>query len=397
MRRIYIFDTTLRDGEQSPGVNLLPDEKLEIARQLERLDVDVIEAGFPATSEGDFEAVSRIAREVRGPVIAALARTHPGDIDAAARALEKAARPRIHTFTSFSRIHIERMLRKTEEEVLEMSVAAVRQARRYVDDVEFSGQDAGRADPDYMVRVIEAVIEAGATVVNIPDTVGWTLPEEFGELIATIRRRVRGIERVTLSVHCHNDLGLATANTLAGLAAGADQAEVAVNGIGERAGNTSLEEVVMAIAARGERLGMYTGVDTREIMATSRLVSRLTGMPVQPNKAIVGANAFAHESGIHQDGVLKERRTYEILDPEAVGLDASNLVLGKHSGRHAFASRLESLGFRLERDQLEEAFRRFKALTDRSKEVRDGDLVALVQASLRDFSRAAAGGGGGAA
>ncbi|MBX5465112.1 MAG: 2-isopropylmalate synthase [Clostridia bacterium] len=397
MRRIYIFDTTLRDGEQSPGVNLLPDEKLEIARQLERLDVDVIEAGFPATSEGDFEAVSRIAREVRGPVIAALARTHPGDIEAAARALEKAARPRIHTFTSFSRIHIERMLRKTEEEVLEMSVAAVRQARRYVDDVEFSGQDAGRADPDYMVRVIEAVIEAGATVVNIPDTVGWTLPEEFGELIATIRRRVRGIERVTLSVHCHNDLGLATANTLAGLAAGADQAEVAVNGIGERAGNTSLEEVVMAIAARGERLGMYTGVDTREIMATSRLVSRLTGMPVQPNKAIVGANAFAHESGIHQDGVLKERRTYEILDPEAVGLDASNLVLGKHSGRHAFASRLESLGFRLERDQLEEAFRRFKALTDRSKEVRDGDLVALVQASLRDFSRAAAGGGGGAA
>lgn len=379
MRRIQIFDTTLRDGEQSPGVNLMPAEKLEIARQLEVLGVDVVEAGFPASSDGDFEAVRAIAGALTGPTVCALARTKPGDIERAAQALEGAKKARIHVFTSSSTVHLRHMLRKTEDEVIAQSVEAVRLARRYVDDVEFSGQDAMRSDPAFVYRLLEAAIEAGATVVNIPDTVGYATPEEFGQLIRRIRENVRGIERVRVSVHCHNDLGLATANTLAGLLAGADQAEVAINGIGERAGNTALEELVMILAVRRETLGLETGVRTQAIWPTSRLVSRLTGMAVQPNKAIVGANAFAHESGIHQDGVLKEPTTYEIMKPEDVGRPTNQLVLGKHSGRHAFRVRLEALGYLLPDNQVEELFRRFKDLTDRKKEVTDDDVRALVE------------------
>jgi 2-isopropylmalate synthase len=382
MRRIQIFDTTLRDGEQSPGVNLMPAEKVEIARQLEDLGVDIIEAGFPASSDGDFQAVKDIAEGVSGPVVAALARTREADIIRAAQALEGARRARLHVFTSSSPVHLQHMLRKTEDEVLESSVEAVRLARRYVDDVEFSGQDAMRSDLDFVCRLLEAAIEAGATVLNIPDTVGYATPAEFGDLIRQIRSKVRGIERVGVSVHCHNDLGLATANTLAGLLAGATQAEVAVNGIGERAGNTALEEIVMTIATRGAELGIETGIRTAAIYPTSRLVSRLTGMPVQPNKAIVGRNAFAHESGIHQDGVLKEPSTYEIMRAEDVGLDSNSLVLGKHSGRHAFRVRLRHLGYDLTDQDTEELFRRFKVLTDRKKDITDEDVRALAEDRL---------------
>lgn len=382
MRRIAIFDTTLRDGEQSPGVNLLAAEKVEIAAQLEALGVDVIEAGFPNTSDGDFEAVRLIARQVEKSTVAALARTKEEDIRRAAEALDGARRPRIHVFTSSSAVHLRHMLRKTEDEVVEQSIAAVRLARRYVDDVEFSGQDAMRSDPAFVYRLLEAAIEAGATVVNIPDTVGYATPDEFGALIRRIRENVRGIERVTLSVHCHNDLGLATANTLAGLLAGASQAEVAVNGIGERAGNTALEEVAMVIATRGETLGLTTGIRTQGIGPLSRLVSRLTGMPVQPNKAIVGRNAFQHESGIHQDGVLKERTTYEIMRPEDIGIQPNTLVLGKHSGRHAFRVRLKALGYHFDEATENELFRRFKDLTDRKKEVTDDDVRALADDRL---------------
>ena len=385
MHRIQIFDTTLRDGEQSPGVNLLPAEKLAIAHQLAVLGVDVIEAGFPITSDGDFQAVATIAREVRGPQIAALARTHPDDIVAAARALESADHPRIHIFSSFSAVHLQHMLHKSEDEMIASAVASIELARRYVDDVEFSGQDAGRADPAFVIRAIEAAIAAGATVINVPDTVGYTLPDEFAGLIRTVRTRVRGIERVRLSVHCHNDLGMATANTLAGLVAGAEQAEVAVNGIGERAGNTSLEEVAMAIATRTDLLGLETGIVTQEIMRTSRLVAEFAGMPVQPNKAIVGANAFAHESCIHQDGILKERTTYEIMDPVSVGLDATNLVLGKHSGRHAFVQKLTAMGYDLEPERIQELFRRFKSLTDRRKTITEEDVQALVEEEVLSF------------
>jgi 2-isopropylmalate synthase len=382
MRRIQIFDTTLRDGEQSPGVNLLPSEKLEIARALEELGVDVIEAGFPNASEGDFEAVRAIAGAVTTPVVAALARTKEVDITRAAAALEGARRPRIHVFTSSSDVHLRHMLRKTQDEVVDQSVDAIRLARRYVDDVEFSGQDAMRSDLGFIYRLLEAAIEAGATVVNVPDTVGYATPEEFGALIRRIRENVRGIDRVRISVHCHNDLGLATANTLAGLLAGADQAEVAMNGIGERAGNTALEEVAMIIATRGDTLGLSTGIRPAAIGPVSRLVSRLTGMPVQPNKAIVGRNAFAHESGIHQDGVLKERSTYEIMRPEDLGVDANTLVLGKHSGRHAFRVRLQALGYEFDDAAVEELFRRFKILTDRKKEVSDEDVRALAEDRL---------------
>lgn len=379
MRRITILDTTLRDGEQSPGVNLLPREKREIAAHLEALGVDVIEAGFPHTSDGDFEAVRAIAQAVSGSAVAALARTREEDIVRAASALEGARRPRIHVFTSSSAVHLRHMLRKSEDEVVEQSIAAVRLARRYVDDVEFSGQDAMRSDFRFVCRLLRAAIEAGATVVNIPDTVGYATPAEFGDLIARIRREVPGIDGVAVSVHCHDDLGLATANTLAGLMAGASQAEVAVNGIGERAGNTALEEVAMVLATRGDAIGLSTGIKTAGIGPLSRLVSRLTGMPVQPNKAIVGSHAFAHESGIHQDGVLKERSTYEIMRPEDVGVTANTLVLGKHSGRHAFRVRLEALGFQLGDRETDDLFRRFKDLTDRKKEVTDDDVRILAE------------------
>ncbi|MBE3590705.1 MAG: 2-isopropylmalate synthase [Firmicutes bacterium] len=394
MRRIRIFDTTLRDGEQTPGVNLTPEEKLEIARQLERLGVDIVEAGFPVSSESEFQAVAAIAAELREPAVAALARTERADIERAARALERARQPRIHVFTSGSRIHLQHMLRMSEDEVIERSAESVRLAKRYVDDVEFSAQDAGRSERAFIRRLLEAAIEAGATVVNIPDTVGYTTPEEFGALIRDLRATVRGIERVQVSVHCHDDLGLAVANTLAGLAAGADQAEVTVNGIGERAGNASLEEVVMALRTRRDVLGMDTNVRTQEIMATSLLVRRLTGVPVQPNKAVVGEHAFAHESGIHQDGVLKEPSTYEIMRPEDIGLDANRLVLGKHSGRHAFAVRLAALGYSIPRDEITPLFLRFKELTGRQKRISDRDLIGLVEAwraeaAARDGSAAA--------
>ncbi|BDP40835.1 2-isopropylmalate synthase [Deinococcus aetherius] len=388
LRRIHIFDTTLRDGEQSPGVALNHAQKLEIAHQLARLGVDVIEAGFPITSDGDFECVSRISREVRGPVICGLARTARADIERAARALEAAARSRIHVFTSASTIQIEHMLRKTPEQVIESSVGAVRLARQFTDDVEFSGQDVMRADFDFVVRLYRAAIEAGATVINIPDTVGYGTPQEYGALIARVRDEIVGGRPVEISTHCHDDLGMATANALAAVENGATQIECTVNGIGERAGNTSLEEVVMAIHTRRDHYQAQTGIHTREINRVSRLVSRLTGMPVQPNKAIVGENAFAHESGIHQDGVLKHKETYEIMNAELVGREAAVMVMGKHSGRAAFRKALADLGyltdgtndFGLNDEALGVLFTRFKELADRKGQIYADDLRALVEA-----------------
>lgn len=382
-RRIYIFDTTLRDGEQSPGVSLNAGEKLQIARQLAKLGVDVIEAGFPITSQGDFEAVQLIAREVRGVTVAALARANFADIDRAWEAVREAEQPRIHTFIATSPIHMAHKLRMTPEQVLEAAVAAVKRAKSYVSDVEFSCEDASRSELDFLCRVVEAAIAAGATVINIPDTVGYAVPEEFAHFIREIRRRVKGIEKVILSVHCHDDLGLAVANSLAAVLAGADQVEGAINGIGERAGNAALEEVVMALHTRRDQFNCVTNIKTEEIYRTSRLVASLTGMPVQPNKAVVGKNAFAHESGIHQDGVLKERTTYEIMNPVMVGISQSTLVLGKHSGRHAFRQRLEELGYQLTDEELNKAFARFKALADKKKEITDADLEAIVEDELR--------------
>jgi 2-isopropylmalate synthase len=377
-RRIEIFDTTLRDGEQSPGVSLNASEKLEIARQLERLRVDVIEAGFPIASQGDFEAVQGIAREIRGPVIAALARVHKADIDRAAEALRDAEHPRIHTFVSTSDIHIQHQMASTREDVKGMARAAVALAKSYCGDVEFSPMDATRADAEFTAEVVAIAIEEGATVINIPDTVGYATPHEYAELLIYLHE-IPGVgETVKLSVHCHDDLGLAVANSLAGIEAGATQVECSVNGIGERAGNCSLEELVMALRTRSEEFGADTGIDTTEIARTSRLVSRLSGYPVAPNKAIVGANAFAHESGIHQDGVLKERRTFEIIDPVDVGLDSNRLVLGKHSGRHALKAALAELGHEVDGSRLNDVFRRFKALADRKKTVTSLDLEALV-------------------
>ncbi|HHV53850.1 MAG TPA: 2-isopropylmalate synthase [Firmicutes bacterium] len=382
-RRVEIFDTTLRDGEQSPGVSLNVHEKLEIARQLARLGVDVIEAGFPVTSPGDFAAVQAIAREVHGPVIAALARALPGDVERAAEALRPArergkGQARIHTFIATSPIHMRYKLRKSPEEVIELAVAAVKLARQYVEDVEFSAEDATRSDPEFLARVFGAVIEAGATVLNVPDTVGYTTPAEFSRLIRFLRENVPGIERVKLSVHCHDDLGMAVANSLAGVEAGATQVECTINGLGERAGNAALEEIVMALRTRADFYGVETGIVTPEIYRTSRLVSALTGVMVQPNKAIVGENAFAHEAGIHQDGILKERTTYEIMTPESIGLKQSRLVLGKHSGRHAFRARLAELGYELGEQELQQAYERFIELADRKKNVSDRDLEALV-------------------
>jgi 2-isopropylmalate synthase len=381
--RVHIFDTTLRDGEQSPGISLNRQEKLEIAHQLARLGVDVIEAGFPITSPGDFEAVQAIAREVEGPVICGLARTSKQDIDAAWNAVKDAARPRIHTFIATSDIHIERKLQTTREDVIGQARAAVAQAREYTEDVEFSPEDGSRSDVEYMAEVIQVALNEGATTINVPDTVGYTMPREYAAMFDELYRLVPGLRDVVVSVHCHDDLGLAVANSLAGIEAGCRQVECAINGIGERAGNASLEEIVMLLHTREPSLGLWSGIDTTEIARTSRLVSRLTGYQVQPNKAIVGRNAFAHEAGIHQDGVLKERTTYEIMDATTVGLRSNSLVLGKHSGRHALRDALEEMGFQLDGQALNTAFKRFKEIADRKKQVTAMDLEALVTDELR--------------
>jgi len=388
---VLIFDTTLRDGEQSPGATLNIQEKLEIARQLARLGVDIIEAGFPAASPGDLDAVRQVAetvgREPRldkfgrvapPPVIAGLARANHHDIDAAWQAVKEAERPRIHTFLATSPIHMEHKLKMTPEEVVERVREMVGYARSLCADVEFSPEDAGRSDPRFLYRVLAAAIEAGATTLNIPDTVGYTVPVEYGQLIRDIRENTPGGKNVVISCHCHNDLGLATANTLAGVENGARQVEVTINGIGERAGNTSLEEITMALYTRHQVFEVDTNIVTQEIHRSSDMVSRYTGMVVQPNKAIVGANAFAHEAGIHQDGMLKHKRTYEIMDAGTIGLSQSKLVLGKHSGRHAFRVHLEAMGYRLNEKDLDDVFRRFKGLADKKKMVTDADLQALI-------------------
>jgi len=375
--RVVVFDTTLRDGEQAPGIALSVHEKVEIAEQLGRLGVDVIEAGFPAASPGDFEGVRAIAETVRGSSIAALCRTRAEDIERAWQAIEPADRPRIHTFISTSPIHRDKKLRMSKEQVLEETARAVKQARALCDDVEFSAEDATRTELEFLIDVFTAAVENGATTINVPDTVGFAMPAEFVEILDQLRRRVPGADQVVWSVHCHNDLGLATANSLSAIRAGARQVEVCVNGIGERAGNTALEEIVMALRTHHPTLGLTTGVETREIARTSRLVSMLSGYNVQPNKAVIGANAFSHESGIHQHGVLMERTTYEIMNPEDVGLSGNRIVLGKHSGRHAFVDALAQLGLHLEQEALERAFNRFKDLADRKVSLTENDLVAL--------------------
>ena len=381
--RVYIFDTTLRDGEQSPGVSLNTQEKLDIAQQLARLGVDVIEAGVPITSKGDFEAVKAIAETVKGPAICGLARASEKDIDRAWEALQGAEYPCIHTFIATSDIHLKYKLKMTREEVLEAIAKAVSYARRFTDYVEYSPEDGSRTDPDFICRVVETAIKAGARVVNIPDTVGYATPEEFGAFIANITNRVPNIDQAILSVHCHNDLGLAVANTLAALRNGARQVEGTINGIGERAGNVALEEVIMTLRTRKDIYGLRTNINTEEIYRTSRLVSTMTGMATSGNKPIVGKNVFVHESGIHQDGVLKERTTYEIMNPATIGLTINNIVLGKHSGRHAFKERLAELGFTLSEEELNKAFVRFKDLADRKKEITDRDLEALVEDQIR--------------
>lgn len=383
---VRIFDTTLRDGEQSPGATLNIDEKLEIARQLARLGVNVIEAGFPIASPGDFEAVRQVAcdtgRLENPPIIAGLARANKADIDRAWEAVREAKRPRIHTFLATSDIHLQHKLKISREECVRRVGEMVAYARSLCDDIEFSPEDAGRSDPEFLYQVLEVAIKAGATTLNIPDTVGYTTPAEFGALIAGIREHVPGARDVIISAHCHNDLGLATANTLAAIQNGARQVEVTINGIGERAGNTALEEVVMALHTRPQFYNLHTGIDTTQISRISKLVSNYTGMPVQPNKAIVGANAFAHEAGIHQDGMLKHSLTYEIMRPETVGATQSKLVLGKHSGRHALKTRLASLGYALGEDEMDQVFERFKNLADRKKVITDADLEALVSDEL---------------
>ena len=375
---IRIFDTTLRDGEQSPGASMNVEEKELVAKQLARLNVDIIEAGFAFSSPGDFEAVHRIGQEVEGPSVCSLARAKPEDIDAAWKALQGTPKPRIHTFLSASDIHLKHQFRMTREEALTRAVEMVKHARGYVDDVEFSPMDATRADISYLCEVVEAVIDAGAKTVNIPDTVGYTTPQEFGEIIRTLRTRVRDCDRAFISVHCHNDLGLAVANSMAAIYAGARQVECTINGIGERAGNASLEEVVMGLRTREDFYQAGTQIHTEEISKTSRLVSKITGMVVQPNKAIVGANAFAHTSGIHQDGLLKDKSTYEIMQPDSIGLTQSRLVMGKLSGRHAFREELNKLGYSLTDEEINAAFERFKRLADQKRELFEEDLEAIV-------------------
>ncbi len=391
---VRIFDTTLRDGEQSPGASLTSAEKLEIARQLAKLGVDIIEAGFPAASPDDLEGVKQIAREVgnpvdsnaRTPIIAGLARSNKNDIDKAWEAVKHARHPRIHTFLATSDIHLKYKLKMSREEVVERVREMVSYAKTFCDDVEFSPEDAGRSDPEYLLEVLEVAIQAGATTLNIPDTVGYTTPQEFGALIKGLIENTPNADKVIWSVHCHDDLGLATANTLAGVTNGARQVEVTMNGIGERAGNTSLEEVVMAMHTRPALFGLQHGIDTTQIARASRMVSNFTGIPVQPNKAIVGANAFAHEAGIHQDGMLKNNMTYEIMKPETVGVNASRLVLGKHSGRHALKARFIELGYNLSDDELDQAFARFKELADKKKVITDADLEALVSDEIASLN-----------
>jgi 2-isopropylmalate synthase len=382
--RVLIFDTTLRDGEQSPGISLNAQEKLEIAQQLARLGVDVIEAGFPIASVGDFEAVEGIARSVEGPVIAGLARAFPEDINTAWGALKDAARPRIHTFVSTSDIHIKYQMQNTREDVKEMARVSVAHAKSFCEDVEFSPMDATRSDAEFTAEVVQIALDEGATTINIPDTVGYTMPHEYTAFLTRLYELVPDLRNVVLSVHCHDDLGLAVANSFAGLMAGARQVECAINGIGERAGNAALEEIVMLLATRRQDVGLYTDVVTQEIARTSRIVSRLTGYPVQPNKAIIGRNAFAHESGIHQDGVLKERSTFEIMDATQVGFDSNQLVLGKHSGRHALQQALSELGYDVSGAVLQQAFKRFKELADKKKQVTAMDLEALLTDELRE-------------
>ena len=376
---ITVFDTTLRDGEQSPGCSMNRQEKLRLAQQLDRLGVDVIEAGFPIASDGDFESVKAIASVVRRPIIAGLARACRPDIERAWEALKDAARPRVHVFLATSDIHLQYKLRITRDQCVAQARDAIRFAKSLCDDVEFSPEDATRTEPEFLCRVLDAVVEAGATTLNIPDTVGFTVPSEFGSLITTIRQRVKGIENVVISAHCHNDLGMAVANALAAVAAGARQVECTINGIGERAGNASLEEIVMAMRVRPDRYPYETGVIGDQIFPSSQMLSEITGVPVQPNKAITGRNAFAHEAGIHQDGVLKNPLTYEIMTPQSVGVPDSKLVLGKHSGRHALSMRCEQLGYQFDRRALDDIYRRFVRLADKIKHVEDHHLLELIR------------------
>jgi 2-isopropylmalate synthase len=386
MNKIIIFDTTLRDGEQAAGGTLNIQEKLEIARQLEKLGVDIIEAGMPVNSKSELEAVKLIAKEVRIPVICALARAVPQDVDQAWEGVKEAENPRIHVFLSASDIHIMHQLKKSRDEILEMARSAVVKAKKYLDNVEFSPMDASRAEPKYIYQILQAVIDAGATTVNIPDTVGYAMPGEFGRLIEGILQNVPNIDKAVISIHCHNDLGMAVANSLEALKRGARQVECTINGIGERAGNASLEEIVMSIKTRLDFYDMTTGIDTTQIYRTSRLVSELTGFAVQPNKAIVGANAFRHESGIHQDGVIKMPITYEIIEPKTVGIPSSSLVLGKLSGRHAFKERLAELGYNLSDEDFSRAFNAFKELAEKKKEVTDKDIESLIAEEQRTVS-----------
>ena len=376
--RIKIFDTTLRDGEQSPGCTMNQQEKLRLADQLDRLGVDVIEAGFPIASDGDFESVKAIALAVRRPIIAALARACQPDIERAWEALKHAAQPRIHIVLATSDIHLKYKLRITRDQCVEQARESVRFAKSLCDDVEFSSEDATRTDPDFLCHVLDAVVEVGATTLNIADTVGYTVPAEFGDLISTIRQRVKGIENLTISAHCHNDLGMAVANALSAVAAGARQVECTINGIGERAGNASLEEIVMAMRVRPDRYAYETGIVGEQIFSASQMLSEITGVPVQPNKAIIGRNAFAHEAGIHQDGVLKNPLTYEIMTPQSVGVPDSKLVLGKHSGRHALGIRCKQLGYQFDRSGLDDIYRRFVVLADKIKHVEDHHLLELI-------------------
>ncbi|MFO0927281.1 MAG: 2-isopropylmalate synthase [Gemmataceae bacterium] len=380
--RVIIFDTTLRDGEQSPGASMNLAEKLQVAHALKELGVDVIEAGFPIASPGDFESVQAIAREVKGPIICGLARCNAEDIDRAAKALADAARPRIHVFLATSAIHREFKLKMAKEEIVRRAVEGVKRAKGHVEDVEFSPEDAARTEPEFLAEVVERAIEAGATTVNIPDTVGYAMPEQYSALIGYLKQHVRGIDQAVISVHCHDDLGLAVANSLAAVVQGARQIECTINGLGERAGNCALEEVVMALRTRGDYFQVGTSINSRKLYPTSRLVAHVTGIHVQRNKAIVGQNAFSHESGIHQDGMLKERRTYEIMNPEDVGLPRTELVLGKHSGRHALRQRVLDLGYHLSDEQLQAVFDGFKSLADRKKVIYDADIEALCEIQM---------------
>lgn len=375
---VKIFDTTLRDGEQAPGCGMTAEEKLRVAHQLEKLGVDVIEAGFPISSEGDFESVKIIAEKIRGCEIAGLCRANFNDIDRGWEAVKGAEYPRIHTFIATSDIHLKHKLRKSRDEVLEIISTAVKHAKHYTENVEFSCEDATRTELDYLCRAVDVAVRSGAKIINIPDTVGYTVPEEFSYIIRTLKERVPGLDNIVLSVHCHNDLGLAVANSIAAIREGARQVECTINGLGERAGNASLEEIVMGLKVRNDRNPFTTRINTDQLYPTSRLVSQVTGVSVQPNKAIVGANAFAHEAGIHQDGVLKERITYEIMNPEDVGIPSNKLILGKHSGRHAFKDRLEDYGYFLDDKSFENAFRKFKDLADKKKYVFDEDIEAII-------------------